>query len=791
MIHQRTLTALEFHKISGRLAELCESPAGRGRALALRPLQCVEEAFLAARVYEESVVCFSAGDNKNGFVLPSFPDICALLDHTAFPAQNPYDADAFWAMRETLGLARIAHEAINVPEAEKHWPNLLHIALAVPWPVQLAAALSRCISDDALIRDAASPELYRLRSELRRMHQTCTRKIREFALQYNISRYLQDEFITLSSDRYVLPLKGNFKGQLQGIIHDWSQTGETCYFEPVFLLELNNRLQELKHEERAEEQKILAYLHGLVLAEITGVRAASELLIRLDILQAKRRLADLFDGRCLALATPEEGIELLDARHPLLALEQSALRRPGDDDRDNCGNSRVRPVRIRLRPGERALIITGGNAGGKTVCLKTLGLIAAMTFSGLPVPAAKGSRIPWFKRIDAFIGDEQSLENSVSTFTAQIRHLAKALKYLDHASLVLLDEFGAGTDPAEGAALALAVCDALLERGAFILAATHFPALKSYALTREHVRAASMLFEPETRKPLFRLAYDQVGASQALHVAREHGLPQSITDRAEQYLLQYGRETSEILDRLNALAAQREKELDNMALERRKAQNALQKTKERLESERRKLYEDVRSRAGELMRAWKEGRVGHKRALKEMAQLRVSLAPAHVAEGNFSTVPAENFQIGQLVLHRAFNKSGTVAEIDERRGRLRLNLNGVTLWAKVEDVSARPTGENPPRLPHVLRPADKKPEAESFRIDLRGMNAAEAVRAVDRFVDRALLAGCAEVEIIHGRGTGALRREIHNFLHTVSSVERFATAPENLGGDGMTIVSLR
>ncbi|MDR2744743.1 MAG: Smr/MutS family protein [Desulfovibrio sp.] len=791
MIHQRTLAALEFYKISEQLAELCESSAGRRRALALRPLQSMEEVFLAAGIYEESSVCFSATDKKTGFVLPSFPDIGDLLDHAAPRGKNAYDADAFWAMRETLGLAHNAHKAINAPEAERHWPNLLHVALAVPLPVQLMAALTRCISDDALIQDAASPELYRLRTELRRMHQTCTRKIRDFALQYNISHYLQDDFVTLSSDRYVLPLKGNFKGQLQGIIHDWSQTGETCYFEPMFLLRLNNRVQELKHEERAEERKILAYLHGLVLAEITGVRAALELLVRLDVLQAKRRLAALFDGHCLTLSAPDEGIELLDARHPLLALEQAASRRPEENGRDKSENPSVRPVHIRLRPGEQALIITGGNAGGKTVCLKTLGLMAAMTFSGLPVPAAKGSHIPWFKRIDAFIGDEQSLENSVSTFTAQIQHLAKALKYLDHTGLVLLDELGAGTDPAEGAALALAVCDSLLERGAFILAATHFPALKSYALTREHVRAASMLFEPETRKPLFKLAYDQVGASQALHVAREHGLPQGIIDRAEQYLLQYGQDTSDILDRLNALAARREKELDEMSAERRKAQSALQKTKERLESERRQVYEDVRSKAKELMQAWKEGRIGHKRALKEMAGLRASLAPVHGDEDNDSAVPAENFRIGQHVLHRAFNKSGTVAEVDERRGRLRLNLNGVTVWAKMEDVSAGPAGTNLPHPPRVLCFAGKKPEAEPFRIDLRGMNAAEAVRAVDHFMDRALLAGCPEVEIIHGRGTGALRREIHNFLHTISSVGHFATAPEDRGGDGMTLVSLR
>ncbi|MDR2574040.1 MAG: Smr/MutS family protein [Desulfovibrio sp.] len=788
MIHQRTLAALEFYKVSEQLAGLCVSEAGRERAAALKPLQSREEVVLAARIYEEFAVCFASDGKGGGFVLPSFPDIRALLDSSVMPgrgAGHSHDVESFWAAREILKLAQSAHGVVNVPEGQRHWPNLLAMVNAVPLPVQLMAALGRCISDDALIQDAASPELYRIRSELRRMHQTCMGKVREFALRYNMSHYLQDEFITLSSDRYVLPLKSNFKGQMQGVIHDWSQSGETCYFEPMFLLKLNNRLQDLKHEERVEVRKILAYLHGLMLSEATGLGAAFEFLLQLDVLQAKREIAKLFDGHCLTLSTLEEGINLLDVRHPVLALESSVAARPGEDK-----NASARPLQILLRPGEQALIITGGNAGGKTVCLKTLGLMVAMTFSGLPVPAGKGSHIPWFERVDAFIGDEQSLEDSVSTFTAQIQHLAKALKYLDHTALVLLDEFGAGTDPAEGAALALAVCDTLLERGGFLVAVTHFPALKSYALTRERVRAASMLFDPKSGKPLFRIAYDQVGASRALQVAREHGLPQDIIDRAERHLLQHGQDASGILDRLNALAARREEELADLALERERVRNDSRCAMERLEKERRRLYEEVRAQAGELLKGWKEGRVGHKRALKEMSGLRASLAAADTPDEQ-PPARAENLQAGQAVFHSVFKKTGTIIGLDERRGRLRLNLNGVTVWAGMEDVRERPAGATPPRPAHVLRPAGGKGEETPLRLDLRGMSAAEAAQTVDRFVDQAVLAGCREVEIIHGRGTGALRREVHDLLRAIPSVECFATAPEDRGGDGMTIVSLR
>lgn len=789
MIHARTLQALEFGKIIEQLAALCCSGPGRERALALSPLPDSEAVTLAVRLYDEAAVWAAQprSGHSAGFSLAAFPDVGSLLRAPAPGRETRPDADAFWALREMLRQAQAAHAAIATPDAPQLWPHLLTLAEAAPLPVQLTAALLRCISDDGLLKDESSPELYRLRNELRRLHQSCMRKVKDFALQYNMLPYLQDEFMTLSSDRYVLPLKANFKGRMQGIIHDWSQTGETCYFEPMFLVEINNRLQELKHEEREEEQKVLAYLRDLLLAELPGAQAALELLAQLDVLQAKRRLADLFEGRCLTLSPLEEGIGLFAARHPLLAL----ARTPGGPATKNADGS-VRPLDILLRPGERALVITGGNAGGKTVCLKTLGLTAAMALSGLPVPVGKGSHLPWFSRIDAFIGDEQSLADNVSTFTAQIDHLAKAWKHLDGQALVLLDEFGAGTDPAQGAALAQAVLDELLEKHTFVLAATHFPALKTYALTRDGARAASMLFDPHNKKPLFKLAYDQVGASQALDVAREHGLPEAILRGAGHYLLQDGQDATALLTRLNNLAARREEELAELRAGQEKARRAVQETRERLEKERGRLYEEVRGKAAELMRAWKEGRATHKQALKEMSRLRASLAPANQAEAHSVLPLPQHFAPGQSVLHSIFNKRGVITDVDERRKRVRLDMNGVSLWAEMKDLregadKAASAGVPGPRA--ALR--RESGEAASLRLDLRGMRADQALGEVERFLDKALLAGFSEVEIVHGRGTGALRREVHEFLRTFPAVEHFAVAPEDRGGDGMTIVNFR
>lgn len=799
MIHARTLNALEFHRIADHLSELCLSGVGRERARAIAPLDDAEAVTLAARIYEEAADWASRPAAGGAvFCVCSFPDVSGMLRAAATSRAHTFqpDVDAFWALREVLRLARDAHASIAQPEAATRWPHLLAMADGSPLPVQLTAALLRCISDDGLLRDESSPELYRLRGELRRLHQSCMRKVKDFAQQYNMLAYLQDEFMTLSSDRYVLPLKANFKGRMQGIIHDWSQTGETCYFEPMFLVEINNRLQELKREEREEERKVLVYLRSLLEAELPGARAALDLLAQLDVLQAKRRLAALFDGRPLPLTPVAEGIQLLDARHPLLMLNRVAESGKDGSKAAAAAHSKVRPLDIVLRPGERALVITGGNAGGKTVCLKTLGLIAAMTLSGLPVPVGAGSHLPWFSRLDAFIGDEQSLADNVSTFTAQIEHLAKAWKHLDASSLVLLDEFGAGTDPAQGAALAQAVLDELLDKHTFVLSATHFPALKSYALTREGARAASMLFDPQSKKPLFRLAYDQVGASQALDVAREHGLAESIVRRAEHYLLQDGQDATALLGRLNDLAAKREEELAELKREQDKTRRQTQDLREKLEKERLRLHDEVRAQAGDLMRAWKEGRATHKQALKEMSRLRASLAPAQdeTSEGASVLPQPQTFTAGQEVLHTVFNKRGVITDVDERRGRVRLEMNGVNLWAEMKAL--RVPGQTAPSpskssLRGVVGRTSASDEAASLRLDMRGMRADVALAELERFMDKALLAGFSEVEVVHGRGTGALRRQVHDFLRSFPAVGQFALAPEDRGGDGMTIVTFR
>jgi DNA mismatch repair protein MutS2 len=541
----------------------------------------------------------------------------------------------------------------------------------------------------------------------------------------------------------------------------------------MFLVEINNQLQELKQEERAEERKVLEYLSGLVRQERPGVAGCYDALVRLDLLMAKAKLADAIQARPLDIGA-DLPARLIQARHPLLALHSPDTH----------------PLDIKLQEGQLALIVSGGNAGGKTVCLKTMGLIALMAFSGLPVPVAEGSSLPFWTSVFVVLGDEQSLEEHVSTFTAQIQYLARVWDQVDADSLFLLDEFGAGTDPTQGAALAQAVIDSLLDRGAACFAATHFPALKAYALATPRVRAASVLFDPKTKKPLFRLAYDQVGASIALDVAREHGLPRSILSRAEQYLLLDGSDTSAVLDRLNALAVRRERENDELTAER----AVLKKKRDGLEAafarDRAKLLVEVRELAQGVLRDWKSERIGRKQALKKLSEARERLEPVRDEEET-PAAPAlsiADIVVGARVNYRAWGKSGAVLEKDERKRQVKVDFAGVAMWVPLGELSLDGRQAKVAAAPAGGVSADL---GFTPRIDLRGQRADEAIAELAQFLDASLLRGATGVEIVHGRGTGALRKEVHAFLRSNPAVASFQLATEDHGGDGMTEVALR
>lgn len=810
----RALHTLEFPKLLEHLAAFAVSDAGAEACRNLLPqtnaasIQEEAEFFLQGRVWQEST----------GFKLINFPPLAGVL-HFMEQSAQALDLDALWTLRQVLGQCGQLYQSVQtVVNQECMWPVIAAFCSGSPLPNTSISALIRCISDDGYLRDEASPELLLARTELRRIHRQCNRKVGEFAKEYNIGHYLQDEFITLSSDRYVLPLKTNFKGRLQGIIHDYSQTGETCYFEPIFLVELNNKLQELKREEREAERKVFIYLSSLLRDELPLLHHAFTLLVRFDVLQAKIRLSSIYAGTMINF-TEDARVNLIEARHPLLALTHAMSERaaktaennrstgsPASSKKQNFSSLAPAPVatNITLHDNQKALVISGGNAGGKTVSLKTLGLCAIMGMCGLPVPADKGSTLPIWENILPFIGDDQSLEDHVSTFTAQITGLAGHWGKIDAGSLVILDEFGAGTDPSQGAALAQAVIDELLEKGAFVFAATHFPALKAYAMSKDGVRAASVLFDPQTKKPLYRLVYDQVGASQALEVAREHGLAESILQKARQYLLLDGEDTGQLIERLNKVAVEREQEIASLKRETEKI-TAKQKTlEERFAKDKEKLFTELQGQAQSILKDWKAAKVTHKQALKSLATVRKNLTQDLVAAPEAPAGSAlediNKLLPGMKVHYLPWGKGATILELDARRKRARIDLSGVSIWAEAANLTLVAPAKNlhgsagakgasvNGATGSISTPAVKN---YALRLDLRGKRAIEAMAELEQFLDSALLSNRDELEILHGRGTGALRREIHAYLKSHPAVQSFKSANEDYGGDGVTIVILK
>ncbi len=759
----RTFHLLEFHKILHILSGYAVSETGKQAALELLPHASLASLQAENELLRELLVW----KREQDFELTPFVDLAGVCSFLV--RQRDIDIDACQAIKDMLDSAQAAREALgSVSEADM--PALAAFIAEYVFPDSLGSALRRCLDANGTLRDESSPELFSVRMEIRRIHALCTRKVHDF-FQGADTGFLQNDLLTISSDRYVLAMKVNYKRKFPGIVHDYSQTGETCYFEPMFLVELNNQLQELKREEVQEERKVLTLISGLARNQLREIELLSAWLTRFDVLLAKSCLGARCQGNLLDIQ--ENGrLALRQACHPLLALS---------------GN-KVVPVDIALEGTQRALVVSGGNSGGKTVCLKTWGLIALMALSGLPVPVAAGSVMPWYEGVFVFMGDEQDIASSLSTFSAQIRSFSFAWPHIGSKSLVILDEFGTGTDPEQGAALAQAVLAALLERCAWVGMATHFPALKLFALTHDFARAATVLFEPTTKKPLYLLAYDQVGASQALSVAKEYGMPQEVLDLACRYLRVDEDRQQDIFERLNSLSVEREKEIARLQAAQNELRDKTARQQLALKKEKERLAGEVRQQARCIFEEWKAEKIGRKAALKKIAQLRAELesTPVDRAEPEHDW---NSFFCGQNVLYPAWNKEAVITEKDDRKQRLRLDFGGISVWADGRDVTFSASAKKSFDAEQAVRV--RKEKAGSFRLDIRGRRVDEATALLEKFLDNALLAGFVELEIVHGKGSGALKSAVRELLADSPVVDSCSFAQADQGGEGVTLVCLR
>lgn len=759
----RSIRLLEFPRMLEKLSCYAQSRPGEYICQSIRPLKDRDQlqrqiALLEqAQRYSREIMSCST----------SFFELEGVFEY--LKQGRMIEEEGLNAIKTNLNVFGKAREVLNGFQSELA-PDLIEFFQSPVWPQKVWQGVNRCLDQEGEIKDQSSPELSEVRQQIRDIHKKLTQKVTEYLEQEKFGSFLQEDYFTISADRYVLALKSNFKGKISGIIHDYSQSGETCYFEPMVLVELNNRLQELRKKEDEAKREVLWYLSSLVEKELRELQAVYNWLVQLDVLRAKIALAEKMDARTLDCAE-DNTIYLKQARHPLLCLEQTE----------------VVPVDICLHQDQKGLIISGGNSGGKTVCLKALGLIALMSLSALAVPVQKGCTLPFWEDIFVFLGDEQSLQDHLSTFTAQIEYFSRSWESMNSQSLVLLDEFGSGTDPSQGAALAQSVMDWLSKHAVWFAAATHFPALKAYAMASSWVRAASVLFDPQTLKPLYKLTYDQVGASQALDVAREYHLPPEILQKAQEYLLLEGQESSNLLNRLNKLAVNREEELKSLKSEQEELEKEKKRVKENYAQKAEDLISEVRQTSGKILKEWREGKLGRKKALKAFSDAKKQARQLDTEQEKEFSPEWESLEPGQYIYCYTWDKFGNILEKDQKNAKLKVNLGGVNIWLAPKEIQVQnKTGLDNSAL--LYRKTNQ--QTSGLILDIRGFLPDEAESELNRFLDQALIQGSRSLKIIHGRGTGILRWTVQNSLRDFAGIQNYYSAPEDRGGDGVTIVEL-
>ncbi|HJY26415.1 MAG TPA: endonuclease MutS2 [Pyrinomonadaceae bacterium] len=721
-----------------------------------------------------------------------------------------------------LQTARLCDQAMSARAAvlaeRENAPALWQLVENLPRDLNtLVARVTNKILPNGELDDRASPELASIRHEITVLRSRITRSLE--GLMRRSAEAIQDELVTIRNDRFVIPVKADHRGRIQGVAHGYSSSGQTAFVEPLETIDANNELQSLHESEAREIAKILYGLSAELRAQLPAIEMAAEAVAELDFINARAVFHHTFNCVIPEIQTATSAytsgrLELIEARHPLL---EENLRATGDS---------VVPVSFALNDEKNAMVISGANAGGKTVVLKTTGLLALMALSGISVPARE-ARFPFYKSVLADIGDHQSLAANLSTFTSHVANIARMLELCEAPALVLLDEVGTGTDPEEGSALGVAVVDHFRGTcGAHVITTTHYSGLKMYAANEEGVVNASVEFDEKTLRPTYRLLVGVAGASSGLEIARRFGVPQDIvqtamksvnesTLQASEYLRRIKREAEEAaalrlaLEEERRAVAEKFASLDKEAAKHERERQAafdqtVQRTiadlekrsqelvakiadrteRVRVEREAQRQVAEIKRTAQRAVRVVREGQ-----PVQQEPEIAREEAPQYVA------APARQIVVGDTVKLRSFGSVGIVDQIKD--GVADVRVKSLRLKEKLENLElvATQPSQKSGKLEKLKRSAASEVQLASAEarseLNVIGQTTDEAVDAVDKFLDEASLASLSKVRIVHGHGTGALRRAIAGLLDGHPHVSRFLPAPPDQGGAGATLVELR
>jgi DNA mismatch repair protein MutS2 len=800
-MHEPSLNALEFPKVLERLARHASFSLGRERALALRPADDPEE---VRRRLQETTEAVRLIEARAPVSLGGARDIRPLVER----AQREGMLEGHQLL-EILGTLQAATRLRQLLERlDPTYPHLRGLAVGLfPLP-RLQDEIARCIGPQGEVLDGASARLAAIRSQKVVLQNRIAERMQALLLRYRA--FLQEPIITQRQGRYVLAVRADQKKAVRGLVHDHSASGATLYVEPIEVVELGNELRELELAEQEEVRRILLELSEAVAAEAAALQETVETLARFDLILARARYSLELQGSEPTLVLQRDGKHILWP--PAVAGQEAPASLPQGEPPLHLLRARhplldpatVVPIDLYLGGEFRVLVITGPNTGGKTVALKTVGLLVAMAQSGMHIPAAPGSRIPVVRRIFADIGDEQSIEQSLSTFSAHMTRIIEVLREAEADSLVLLDELGAGTDPVEGSALARALIEALLERGCLTVATTHHSELKAYAYATPGVENACVEFDVETLSPTYVLTIGLPGRSNALAIASRLGLDGQIIARARRWLSEEEVRTETLLEQI-----QQEREEIRRSLEeaRRAEEHArdLERRFERevreLERQRHEILARAREEAEEALRTIRNRLDALERDLSTVRVTREWLAQAREqlreVEASIPEVPAEPtafppqeqeaLQPGDAVWVESLKAYGEVLSPPDAAGLVEVQVGSFKMRRPLTDLHRTSRREE-----GGVRVVRRKPAAQQvpLEIEVRGWRVAEVEEVLDPYLNDAYLAGLPFVRIIHGKGTGTLRRVVREFLANHPLVASFEGAPDRDGGEGVTIAHL-
>ena len=790
-LYEKSLRKLELDNVLAQLADCANSEDGKDRCRALLPLDDAEE----IRLLQQQTTAACGMIVRKG--APGFHElkpVAASLERA--------DRGGCLTPVELLRIAGVLRCIRNVKAyySEDGEPTVLDVYFQELSPNRyLEEKITNSILSEEEIADAASSELADIRRHMRIQSAKVKDSLQKIISSPSFSKYLRDPIITLRGDRYVVPVKSEYKSEIPGLVHDVSSTGSTFFIEPMSAVNANNALRELLIREKKEIERILAALSAEAASFREGICHSYEMLVQLDCIFARARLSHKMDGMEPEIRT-NASLELVRARHPLI-------------DR-----KKVVPVSLRLGSDFDTLIITGPNTGGKTVTLKTIGLLTLMAECGLHIPADHGSAISVFRQVLADIGDEQSIEQSLSTFSAHMTNIVRILKDCDDRSLLLFDELGAGTDPAEGAALAIAIIERGRKCGALIAATTHYTELKVYATTQPGVMNASCEFDVDSLRPTYHLLIGIPGKSNAFAISERLGLPQEIISDARSRVSTESASMEATIEKLEQVRQLMEHDRAEAARQLRAAEDArrkserlqaelsvrLEKADEKARRDAERIIGDARRTADEVMRELDALRkmektdADHHRANDARAALRRKLNVAEDAaaaaahpQTQEKKVSARPVRVGDTVqLRRMGDIKATVTAISaDRTLTLRAGIMNVT--AKEQDVYLLENEKPEAQKFAAAHAASLRNVAAESEIDLRGMDTMEAVAATERFLDNAVMAKLEKVTIIHGKGTGALRAAVQQSLRKNKAVKSYRLGRYGEGESGVTVVELK